>query len=704
MSFEITPDKHWWTAQELADANLPGLPGTKRRINAHAKAHGWDRDPEVFRRRSGKGGGFEYHWTVLPVRARAALTVAAKDAPKTPEQPERSSAWEAYEASTDVQKAKAIEKLGVIHDVEQLEAGMPRREAVRQVAMLHGKSQSTIWSWFKAIQGVAHDDRLAYLVPQHGTAGRARAAIDPEFMHLIKSDWLRMSGPALTACYSRQIRVARQQGIPIASLSRVRRELQRTVHKATEVLARQGPEALKRMYPAQERDKTALHALEAVNGDFHKFDVFVRWPDEPKPVRPQMVAWQDIYSGRILSWRLDLTPNAQCVQLSFGEMVEQWGIPQHVLLDNGREFAAKTLTGGAPTRFRWKVKEDDVPGLMTSLGCEIHWATPYSGQSKPIERTFRDLCEYISKDPRCEGAYTGNSPTAQPENYGNRAVPLEEFLEIVAEGIELHNICADRRSEVAFGRSFAEVFDESYANAPIRKATAAQRRMWLLGAEGVTVNSKTGTIKFMGNVFFDPVLHEHLGQKVIARFDTQNLWDGLHIYTMQDRYIGHAACREKVGFFDIEQGRLQNRARAAWLKSEKEALRAMQLEDAAELGRRLDAVRPDPDDKPAPPDAKVVQLVPPSKRKRAASEEAQAAPDAAEVAQLAAAFQARRKSKEREDPRALFARALELEDSQAQGSPLTPAQASWLASYQTTPDYQSWKDAVTRNGREILGQ
>jgi transposase InsO family protein len=183
---------------------------------------------------------------------------------------------------------------------------------------------------------------------------------------------------------------------------------------------RKGPEALRRMYPAQTRDKSAMRAMEAVNADFHKIDVFVAWPSRPgeaaQIVRPQIIAFQDIYSGRILSWRVDVSANSTAVLLAAGDMIETWGIPEHVILDNGREFAAKCVTGGAATRFRFKVREDDIPGLFTSLGCTVHWTTPYSGQSKPIERAFRDFAQTIARDPRFEGAYTGNAPEAKPEN------------------------------------------------------------------------------------------------------------------------------------------------------------------------------------------------------------------------------------------------------------------------------------------------
>ena len=114
-------------------------------------------------------------------------------------------------------------------------------------------------------------------------------------------------------------------------------------------------EALKRLRPAQIRDRSGLHALEGVNADFHRFDVFVQFPAGPggqkaEIIRPQLVAFQDLFSGKLLAWRLDRTPNSHAVQLCIGDMIEQWGIPTHVLMDNGREFAAKLITAKARTR------------------------------------------------------------------------------------------------------------------------------------------------------------------------------------------------------------------------------------------------------------------------------------------------------------------------------------------------------------------
>ena len=703
------PDRDWWTAAEIAAAGLPDMPATKRGVTKLAQRLGWAAQAGKSRRRAGRGGGREYHWSLFPVRAQSWL-LAQADQAKAPRdaRPTREDAWAAYEALPAKPKAEAEARLASIQKVEALErGGMTRDQAVRDVARLDGVACRTLWNWLGMIDGVRADDRLPYLAPRHRLAqrrGRARG-VDREFGALIKSDYLRPEQPSMSAVYDRCVRLARARGIEVAPLHTVRRWFRREVSEPTVVLKRKGLDALKAMYPAQVRDRSQMHAMEGVNGDYHRFDVFVRFPASdgvPEEVaRPQMVAFQDLFSGRLLSWRVDKTPNSHTVQLCIGDMIERWGIPEHVLLDNGREFAAKLITGGTQTRYRFKVKEDDVPGLLTSLGCDVHWATPYSGQSKPIERPFRDLADRVSKHPAFAGAYTGNSPDAKPENYGNAAVPLERFLDVLAEEIELHNMRPDRRSEVAWGRSFAEVFDESYARAPIRKATEEQRRLWLMGAEGLRPAMRDGAITFMRNVYWADWLIAHRGEKVVARFDRAALWDGLHVYALSGEYLGHAECREKVGFFDVEQGRTHEKSRRAWMRAEREAAAAHKVYTAAELGEGLAALDTHT---PAPEaEAKVVRLP----DARPARPERPAPVDEASHDAFVADFEARRRDRQsgREDdsdPRVRFSRALDLERRAAAGDALTRDQRRWLASYQGSSEYRTWTRMVESHGEDVL--
>ena len=704
MSPRLTPEKEWWSAAEIAAATLPDLPATRKGIELLAKRLNWRASPGLCQQRAGRGGGWEYNWRLFPSRAQRKLLSDAGGAKPAAVRPGRDDAWAWFEALPQPVKDKAQSRLALVQQAEALEPVLGRHMAIVNVARVSGVSARTIWNWFAMIEGVSPHDRLAYLAPRH-RAQPAKATVkdcDPEFFDTIKSDFLRAEAPPFTDCYRRALRVAKAKGWSTLPERTMRRRLDVAVSEPVQVLARRGIDALKRMFPPQVRDKTCLGALEAVNADFHKFDVFVRWPaprgEAEQVLRPQMVAFQDIYSGRILAWRLDVSANSTAVLLAAGDMISEWGIPEHVLLDNGREFAAKAITGGASTRYRFKVRDEDIPGLFTALGCTIHWATPYSGQSKPIERAFRDMCQSIAKDPRLAGAYTGNRPDAQPENYGSRAVPLDDFLKVVAEGVEEHNTRQGRRSEVAWGRSFAEVFAESYAARPIRKATDAQKRLWLLAADRVRAHTQTGAVWFQGNEFWAEWMHEIAGERIVIRFDPAAFWDGVHVYSEAGAYLGHAPVRQKAGFFDMDEARAHARARGAWIKAERAALEAQRRLTAAELGRTLDELAEEAEASAPKPEAKVVRPTfgrgPTQPDAAIAARRNRPVEDRAEVeaeqAMIVADLTTRRGQVQAEEgPRDRYRRALELEAAQARGERVTPEQARWLSVYQHTPEYQA---------------
>lgn len=591
----------WWTPDEIADARLPDLPSSKRAVNALADRQGWRDRNGCARRRSGKGGGWEYHTSLFPSRAQSTLIKRAGGQKPDPSGDPRSrgDAWTDFEALSDKAREKARARLEVLDAVGTLEAsGQTRHSAVETAAVIHGVSARSIWNWLELVKAIRRDDRLAYLAPRHRTAQRKvdRAECSPEAWDHFLADFLRLERPSLTTVYRRIDRLAAQNGWTWPAEQTIRRRIKKEVPVQTQILARDGVEALKRTYPPQTRDKSELHALECVNGDGHCWDVFVKWPDGTIG-RPVMIAFQDVYSGRILSWRVDQSENRFTTLLALGDLVETWGIPDHCVLDNGRNFASKWLTGGTPTRFRFKVKADEPLGVLPQLGVQVHWTIPYSGRSKPIERAFRDLCDAVAKDPRFAGAYTGNRPDAKPENYGSKAVPIDRFLDVVAEGIAEHNTRQGRRSAICAGRSFAEAFDESYAQAPIRKATEAQRRLWLMGVEQLTTHRQTGALNFQENVYWADWMGTVAGERVSARFDPADLQAGLHVYATDGRYLGHATCVEKVGFLSMGDAQNQQRAIRQRLKAERDALEATRKLQVIELQRALDETS-GPDDGP----------------------------------------------------------------------------------------------------------
>ncbi|ALF02082.1 MULTISPECIES: transposase domain-containing protein [Salipiger] len=687
-----TPRQEWWSAAEIAAAGLPDVPGSKRKVNDMAAREGWKAQPGKSRRRNRTGGGWEYHWSLLPVRARLALSEPVEDepAPKIG----RDEAWAQFEAATGAAQKKARDRLAVLNQVEEIEvAGMTRSLAVTTVSERSGASAKSIWNWLDRVEGIAHADRLAYLVDRRGTRKKAApAAPSADFCTLVKSDFLRQSQPSFTSCYDRAARIAKKEGLAVPPIHQVRRWYKASVSEPTEIYWRKGVEALRRFYPHQTRDKSAMVPLECVQGDYHKFDVFVRWPGEKDPVRVQAVVFSDVYSGKILAWRLDTTANSHTVQLAIGDLIERYGVPQQALLDNGREFAAKAITGGTPTRFRFKIDDEDIPGLLPLLGINVIWATPYSGQSKPIERAFRDLCDRVAKHPAFEGAYTGNRPDAKPENYGSRAIPLEEFRAVVAEEIEAHNARPARRSEVAFGRSFNDVFNEGYQRAAISRATDEQRRLWLLRVEGLRGDSKNGELKLHGSRYWAEWMYRIAGKKIAARFDQDDLHAGLHVYDLSGSYLGHAPCMEAAPFLSVEDARTHARKRNQFIRATKDLAKAERELDHHQIAARLRAAGKEVEDEL--PEAEVVRLVPahpkapkPARRGRQSTDQIE---NAARLDAQITRISERRAAPVEDDPRGRFDRAMTLEAMQAEGQPMTVEQATWLAEYQQSAEYRGF--------------
>ena len=577
--------KEWFTAAELAMLALPGLPRNKRKLNERASLEGWAlrTDPAgrpLARPRAGRGGGIEYHAHVLPIAARAAMPtgdiVAAIDTPEAPDS-RAAAQWRWFDGASDEVKAVGRRRLGALQAIDALEdVGMTRSAAVASVAAREGVGSSTLWSWIALVDGVDRGDRLAFLAPRRGGGG-AEAAVDADLWTVLLSDYLRPEQPTFSSCYWRVLKgFAEPRGLTMPAERTLRRKLDRDVDPRVVVARREGAEALRRMLPPQQRTVLGLHAMEAVNIDGHKWDVFVRWEDG-RVGRPLMVATQCLYSRKVLSHRIDESENALATRLVFADLFRDWGIPRHCLLDNGRAFASKSITGGAKTRFRFKIKEWEPTGVLTGLGIAIHWATPYRGQSKPIERAFRDMCDAIAKHPALAGAYTGNNPQAKPENYGSRAIPIDEFRAIVAAGIAAHNARPGRRTETANGRSFDAAFGESYAAAPIGRATPEQLRLALLTAEDRMCDRQTSVLTLEGNRYWAPELARFAGTRLTVRFDPDNLHGEVFAYDRDGEFICAAPAIATSGFFD----KAAARDRRAMEKRHRELTRA--AEEAAQL-------------------------------------------------------------------------------------------------------------------------
>ena len=602
--------QEWWSGPDLIRAELRFFSVSVETANQRLKPLRTKRSASgkrLAQRRAGRGGGWEYHLSILPVELKdeivnRAILKARKAAPVEPKLPPRTR--DEFDRLKPNARAKAHYRMRVLMEVEAyIDAKNSVDYSVARVAETIKEGSSTIFAWRKMVEGLPRIEWLPNLAPSHkGKAGKI-AACTPEAWEAIKTDYLRLEKPAFAACYRRLTTLAEVHCWEIPSQRALWDRLHREIKHSTFVLLREGAEEAAKLYPAQQRDRSVYTAMEALNADGHMFDTWVKWKDGTV-IRPLMLMVQDLYSNKLLGWHVGKSESTTAVRLAFYKTFKDHGIPKEITLDNGMAFASKIMTGGQETRNRGKIQEGEQDGILTSLGIKVNWTKPYSGQSKPIERAFRDISDDVAKDPRFLGAYVGKSPVNKPaytHDPRDKAVPYELFMSVLEEGIQEYNNRKARRTDVCAGKlSFNQAFMQSVQEHPVTKATTEQLRVAMLVAEQKTARKPDGALWHLKNRYWADFLNEHIDEKVVIRFDPDSLHSGVHVYNEDHIYLGHASVQDKVGFNSISDARISGNAKKAQLKRDKETAeyqRSMTATQYAELFPEATEIEPEPEAK-----------------------------------------------------------------------------------------------------------
>lgn len=603
-------NEHHLTAHELV--GLPGLPGSVYGIHKKAARENWPR-----RQRAGRGGSFEYPLSCLPAAAQVALAERMLSPEPAGTHPPGAAGFFSSASAADVRaesltamfeakpaglKADAQLRLGIVREYHRLLGlGIPREQVEPAITRQFEISAATLGRYLALVRGKPEHLWLYELCPAY-TGRTATAAMSAEAWEFLKADYLRLERPAASACIARVKRAAAEHGWTLPSERTMLRRLN-ALPRGFKVLAREGRKAaMQQLYPAQVRSRAALCALDIVNADGYQHNVWVRFKDG-EVCRPKTWCWQDVHSSKALAWRTDKTENTESIRLSLGDLVERYGIPGGPMLDNTMAAANKAMSGGAARRYRFTVREDDGMGVFKALGMnDPIWVTPGWGQAKPVERIFGTggLGEVVDKHPAFKGAWTGSNTLDKPEyTEGTRAIDIDQFERILADEIRAFNAKTGRRGLMMNGRSFDEVFAESYARIVPRRATEVQRRLWLLASEPVMVRrdgtihpeagriSRTEYAPTQANRYWHADLVDHAGRKVIVRFDPAQLHERIYVYSLDNRFLCEAACIEAAGFNDQAKGREHNRARRARIRAIDQQLQQERRMDALQAAKFL---------------------------------------------------------------------------------------------------------------------
>ncbi len=350
----------------------------------------------------------------------------------------------------------------------------------------HGIKRMTLLRMRQRVEGMPRDSWLPLLAADYHDGGK-RAEFTEDAKAWIQASFLNQSKTKVNVLISQAKKKSRREGLGwvIPSENTVRRFLAQTP-APPEILGRMGPKALEASYPTVRKDYENLAVHELWESDGHRADVWCKWPDG-KVARPFVVVWRDVRSRLVLCVKGYLNPCAELSIVSLADAIRNVGLkPMAALLDSGMEYAAKVVTGGQATRYRFKVRAGEPVGVLTHLDINVKWAKPGRGRDKPIERFWGHIADYVDQSPEFAGAYTGNSPVTRPDECDKaRAVRIEDYARAVGEAC--HDFNASAHSGNAMnGRTPQEVYDVLRPGSVGRPVADAHFRLLKMGLKELT--------------------------------------------------------------------------------------------------------------------------------------------------------------------------------------------------------------------------
>jgi transposase InsO family protein len=250
---------------------------------------------------------------------------------------------------------------------------------------------------------------LAGLAPRYAKRkGGSGASLDDRAKELIQALYLDPRKPSVAGVE----RGVKQFGYEL-NYAIINRYIKNEIPNSVKVFYRMGEKAYHdRFDPFIRRDYTLFKSMEWGCGDHHLFDFVIK--REGRVFRPWLTMFIDMRSRKITGWHIDVVPNTLTIMRAFSMSVGTCGLFENLLIDNGKDFRSAWFAGGSWRERRARPERetlDLIEGVLHDCGTKAHFATPYRGQSKPIERAFRTIIELFSREREF---YVGSNTVDRP--------------------------------------------------------------------------------------------------------------------------------------------------------------------------------------------------------------------------------------------------------------------------------------------------
>jgi hypothetical protein len=239
----------------------------------------------------------------------------------------------------------------------------------------------------------------------------------------------------------------------------------------------------------------------------------------------------DMRSRKITGWHIDVVPNTLTILRAFSMSVETCGLFENLLIDNGKDFKSAWFAGSA-----WKEQRtspdketlDLIEGVLHDCGTNAHFATPYRGQSKPIERAFRSIIELFSKEQEFYvGSNTADRPADTKLFWGkingrdrvDVTYTLAQLRDDFAQFVTWFNAQWNHTGQGMDGQIPDAVFA---ANLEVRREMPEAMRKYVFAIRERRVVQRNG-VRIDGIDYYNEKLVRFIGQRVEVRRDINDI-------------------------------------------------------------------------------------------------------------------------------------------------------------------------------------
>ncbi|KAA6405781.1 DDE-type integrase/transposase/recombinase [Candidatus Tokpelaia sp.] len=556
--------QQYYTDAEIAEAVarlvIADMPTTRFGIKKLALREGW-RQSALARIRAGRegGGGWEYHFSLLPLHAQEALQaeflrLGQKEASENmtalsvltqagaggKEIAPLQNTADLTARQREVMEARLvlvreIERQAVWQDIavsvmiEQflagLSAGTATEQMVRMAAKANDKSREdsaplsarTVMRWIKRYRqsGCA----IAALAPAKRQAGGVP--------HWIRA-FYRFYGLPSKPSMQQALDMWRQEQ-PRAKLPSIG-QIRTAMGKMTMLernKGRMGPRELKKMQSYISRDTSDMMPAEMYQADGKTFNAEIAHPAHGRPFRPELTTIIDAKTRRVVGWSAALDESANAVADALLMAVSKAGIPAIFYTDNGPGYKNAAM-------------EDSLTGLLERLSITPMHALPYNSQAKGLIERFnrhwtnlaRTMPTYLGGDMDKEAAQAVHKVTRKELAETGISATLPSwaaFMEACADMIADYNARPHR--------SLDAIIDPETG----KKRHLSPNEAWRLAeAQGWTADivdaaelaelrliweirrTRRGVVELFDNQYFCGDLESYHGEEVIIAYDPTN--------------------------------------------------------------------------------------------------------------------------------------------------------------------------------------